>query len=70
MRPYQMIQQTRRRADAIRASVNRLIRDHLLEFLGKADRNRNAAEFERLSHLAMGNPSAWKFNRDELHERR
>jgi len=51
-------------------SVNQLVRDYLEQLAGRSDPNANAAEFEKLSRLAKGNSRGWKFNRQELHERR
>lgn len=66
----QLILEARRRAEAMGTSVNQLVRQYLEQFVGKADPNGGAAEFERLSGLAQGNSSGWKFNREELHDRR
>jgi replicative DNA helicase len=65
----EVIQEARRRAEAMGTSVNQLVRDYLQQFTGKADSNSAAAEFERLSRDSKGNSREWKFNRDELHER-
>ena len=51
-------------------SVNQLVREYLEQLVGKTDPNADAAEFERLSYLAQGDSHGWKFNRDELHERK
>jgi len=51
-------------------SVNQLVRDYLENLAGNASAAADAAEFERLSHLAGGNSRGWKFNREELHERK
>jgi Family of unknown function (DUF6364) len=66
----EVIQEARRRADAMGTSVNQLVRDYLEQFAGKTDPSANAAEFERLSRSTLGNSHGWKFNREELHERR
>ena len=60
----------RRRAEALGKSVNQLVREYLEQLAGKSDPEQDAAEFERLSKLANGDSRGWKFNRDELHERR
>ena len=65
----QLIQEARRRAEAMGTSVNQLVRQYLEQFVGKSDSNADAAEFERLSRAAQGNSGGWKFNREELHER-
>jgi len=65
----EVVQEARRRAEAMGTSVNQLVRDYLEQFTGKVDLNAAAAEFERLSHASRGNSRGWKFNREELHER-
>ena len=62
--------EARRRAEAMGTSVNQLVREFLEQFAGKIDPAADAAEFERLSRAAKGNSRGWKFNREELHERR
>ena len=64
------VREARRRAEAMGTSVNQLVREYLEQFAGKTDNKVDAAEFERLSRLAEGNSRGWKFNREELHERR
>ena len=66
----EVIHRARRRADVLGTSVNQLVREYLEQLAGKTDPNEDAAEFEKLSRLAKGNSSGWKFNREELHERR
>jgi hypothetical protein len=65
-----VMSKARRRAEAMGTSVNQLIREYLEQFTGKTDPKEDAAEFERLSRISKGNSRGWKFNRDELHERR
>jgi hypothetical protein len=64
------IQRARHRAEALGTSVNQLVREYLERLAGEADPEQDAAEFERLSRLAKGNSRGWKFDRNELHERR
>ena len=66
----EVIQRARRQAEALGTSVNQLVREYLEQLAGKTDPNVDAAEFERLSHLAAGNRRGWKFDREEVHERR
>jgi len=66
----EVIQEARRHAEAMGTSVNQLVREYLEQLVGKTDANGDAAEFERLSRLAQGDSRGWKFNREELHERR
>ena len=66
----EVIQRARRKAEAMGTSVNQLIRDYLEQLAGKSDLDQLATEFERLSGLAHGDSRGWKFDREELHERR
>lgn len=66
----EIILRARRRAEALGTSVNQLMREYLEQLAGTSDPNEDAAEFERLSKLANGDSHGWKFNREELHERR
>ena len=66
----EVMAEARRRAEAMGTSVNRLIRAYLDQFVGRTDLDAVAAEFERLSLASGGNSRGWKFNRQELHERR
>jgi len=65
-----LVQEARRRAEAMGTSVNQLVREYLEQFAGKTDPDADAAEFERLSLAAQRDSRGWKFNRDELHQRR
>jgi hypothetical protein len=47
-----------------------LVRDYLEQLAGKRDPIADAAEFARLSRIAPGNSRGWKFNREEIHERK
>jgi hypothetical protein len=51
-------------------SVNQLVRQYLEQLAGKTDSKTDAAEFERLSREAQCSSRGWKFNREELHDRR
>ena len=66
----EVIQEARRRAEVMGTSVNQLVREYLEQLVGKTDPNADAAEFERLSRIVQGDSRGWKFNREELHERR
>ena len=66
----EVIQEARRRAEAAGTSVNQLVREYLEQLAGKTDPEADAAEFERISRSARGNSRGWKFNREELHERK
>lgn len=66
----EIIQEARRRAEAMGKSVNQLVREYLERLAGKTDREALVAEFKELSKHPLGDSKGWKFNRDEIHERR
>jgi hypothetical protein len=65
-----VMREARRRAEAMGTSVNQIVRDYLARFAGVTDVDDLAGEFERLSRTSKGRSRGWKFNREELHERR
>jgi Family of unknown function (DUF6364)/Transcriptional activator of glycolytic enzymes len=65
-----VIQEARRRAEAMGKSVNQLVREYLERLAGKPDLEALAEEYGQLTRNAKGNSRGWKFNREELHERR
>jgi len=66
----EVIEEARRRAKAIGKSVNQLVREYLETFTGHADLDAAIAEFHELTRNAKGDSRGWKFNREEIHERR
>jgi hypothetical protein len=66
----EVIQRARAKAEAMGTSVNQLIRDYLQQLAGKSDAAADAKEFARLSRLTHGNSRGWKFDREEIHQRR
>lgn len=64
------LQRARKRAATLGTSVNQLVRDYLRQLAGRSDMDNRMDEFERLSLESDGNSRGWKFNRDEIHERR
>ena len=66
----EIIEKARKRAEAMGTSVNQLIREYLEQIAGQNGAEADAKEFERLSRDAQGDSQGWRFNRDELHERR
>jgi hypothetical protein len=66
----EIVHRARRRAEALGKSVNQLVREYLEQLAGPSDPIQDAAEFVRLSKLSKGDSRGWKFNREELHERR
>jgi antitoxin component of RelBE/YafQ-DinJ toxin-antitoxin module len=65
-----IVQQARRRAEAMGKSVNQLVREYLEQFAGKSDLEAAADEYREMARNPKGNSRGWKFNREELHERR
>jgi len=65
-----VMREARRRAEALGTSVNQLVRDYLEAFVGKRDPRARAAELRRLWDQGSGDSHGWKFNRDEIHDRR
>lgn len=66
----EVVGKARRHAESLGTSVNQLVREYLEQLAGKTDPDADAEEFKRLSHLAQGDSAGWKFNREELHERK
>ena len=50
--------------------MNQMVREYLEQVAGATDAAADAEEFERLSNQARGHSRGWKFNREELHQRR
>jgi len=66
----EIIQRARRHAEAMGKSVNQLVREYLEQLAGKADLGAIADEYLATSRNPKGNSGGWKFNREEVHERR
>jgi Family of unknown function (DUF6364) len=66
----EVVERARRQAEILGTSVNQLVRNYLEQLAGKRDPKAEAAEFTRLSRLSHGNSRGWKFNREEIHERK
>jgi Family of unknown function (DUF6364) len=64
----QLVSRARKKAEALGKSLNQLIRDYLQTVVGGDDAERSIEEFKRLS--GKGHSRGWKFNRDEIHERK
>lgn len=64
----QIAERAREKLRAVGKSLNQEIRDHLQHLAGDDDVEHDLEMFERLSGL--GDSQGWKFNRDEIHERR
>ena len=66
----EILQKARRSAEAMGKSVNQLVREYLEQLAGNPDREALVAEFRELSKKPLGDSKGWKFNREEIHERR
>jgi hypothetical protein len=64
----QLVTRARRKAQVLGKSLNQLIRDYLQTVAGGDDSERSIEEFNRLS--GKGHSRGWRFNRDEIHERK
>jgi antitoxin component of RelBE/YafQ-DinJ toxin-antitoxin module len=64
------LDKARQRASAMGKSVNQLVREYLEQLAGNSDREALIAEFKELSKKPLGDSKGWKFNREEIHERR
>lgn len=64
----QTVKRAREKLDSMGKSINQEIREHLQKLAGDDDVEQDIEEFRRLS--GRGNSNGWKFNRDELYERR
>ena len=65
-----VVEGARRRAKALGTSVNQLVREYLQQLAGDPDREALLQEFRDISKHPLGDSKGWKFNRDEIHERR
>jgi len=66
----EIVKKARHCAESLGKSVNQLVRDYLEQLARKIDRKTLAGEFRGLTRNAQGNSRGWKFNREEIHERR
>ncbi|MGA2849769.1 MAG: hypothetical protein ABSE46_12295 [Terracidiphilus sp.] len=66
----QLVERAREKLRATGKTINQEIREHLQHIAGEDDLEleRDLEMFERLSGL--GNSNGWKFDREEIHERR
>jgi hypothetical protein len=66
----QLVKEARKRAEAVGKSLNQVIREHLEQLTGKRDAAADVEEFIRLLRESKGNSRGWKFNREEIHDRK
>jgi len=61
----------RARSEAARRgkSLNQLIRDYLEEIAGQREPTNEFERLRELSSLSRGHRGAWRFDRDEIHDR-
>jgi uncharacterized protein DUF6364 len=64
----QLVARARKKAEALGKSLNQLVRDYLQTVAGGDDPERSIEEFKKLS--GRGHSRGWRFNRDEIHERK
>lgn len=64
----QLVARARKKAETLGKSLNQLIRDYLQTVAGGDDAERSIEEFKRLS--GKGHSRGWRFNREEVHDRR
>jgi hypothetical protein len=66
----EVVRKARQRAEALGTSVNQLVREYLEQLAGKPDPKELAERLRRLSEQAHGDSRGWKFNREEIHDRK
>ena len=64
-----LLEQARRRAEAMGKSLNELIRDYLRSLTDDQGADEFASELKSLSDRANGDRGGWRFDRDEIHGR-
>lgn len=64
----QLVERAREKLRATGKTINQEIREHLQHIAGDDDLERDLEYLERTSGL--GDSNGWKFNRDELYERK
>lgn len=63
-----LVQEAQKVAESLGTSVDQLVRDYLQKLTSEQDVDEEMEELRRLS--GQGDSQGWKFNRDELYERR
>ena len=64
----QIAERAREKLRAVGKSLNQEIREHLQHIAGESEVERANAEF--VKRCGQGDSQGWKFNRDEIYERR
>jgi antitoxin component of RelBE/YafQ-DinJ toxin-antitoxin module len=65
-----MVEDARRVAARLGKSLNQMIREYLEQLTRRQDIEAEISELRRLSLESHGDSKGWKFDRDELHERK
>lgn len=60
----------RQQAESLGTSVDKLVSNYIEQLADTARRNQDVEAFIRRSLESTGDSQGWKFNRDEIHERR
>lgn len=66
----EVIERARKLASARGTSVNQMVRDYLESLVRPAGHDTFGDDLRRLTSAGKGRSKRWRFNRDELHERR
>lgn len=66
----QLVKRARRAARAMGKSLNQVIREHLERLTASADADADISELRELSKRSGGRSRGWRFDREEIHERR
>jgi hypothetical protein len=64
----QSVERAREHAKSLGKSLNQMMREYVHHLAGDGDLQRDLDYLDQYS--GMGNSNGWKFNRDEIHERR
>ena len=65
-----VLERAQQRAGARGTSVDELVREYVEQLAGSLTPDDAADQWEKLCRETRGNSLGWKFNRDEIHERR
>ncbi|MGH7544047.1 MAG: DUF6364 family protein [Gemmatimonadota bacterium] len=65
-----VLKRARQVARSLGKSVNQLVREYLEHLTAEDDARRDVEELHRLSAEGGGRSRGWRFDRDEVHDRR
>lgn len=66
----QVVEEARKLAASMGKSLNQMVREYLEHLTSRDDAERDIDELRRLSLEGGGRSRGWRFDRDEIHERR